>query len=59
MLIERGVIPALNLLLSNGFPLPTIRNIDLVEPKISYHNGHINIATDVKYTGPTKGNFNK
>lgn len=44
------VLPKVNEKLSEGFPLPTIANLRLVNPSVTVNQGHVLIASDVQYS---------
>ena len=48
MLFSRGLIPAINLILAKGIPLPTIPELKLVNPSIIYREGVLLIQSNIK-----------
>jgi hypothetical protein len=52
LIFDKVVIPAINEVLNNGFPLPTIPGLKLVSPTIYFGNEFVSVATDVKYEEP-------
>jgi len=55
-LFQYGVVPAVNVYLKQGFPLPVVPGLTFVNPKIGWGNHFLYVATDVKYQVPA--NFN-
>lgn len=49
MFFARGIIPMLNVVLKEGFTLPTLRELDLINPEIKWGNSFLSISTDVRY----------
>lgn len=49
MFFARGIIPALNIKLREGFTLPTLRELDLVNPEVKWQNSFLSISSDVRY----------
>jgi len=52
MFFSQGLIPAINNVLKQGFPLPTIKGLTFVNPSIGWGSGYLYVATDVTYTPP-------
>jgi lipopolysaccharide-binding protein len=52
MFFSSGIIPAINYYLKQGIPLPTLRDIDLVNPEVRWGTNFLSISTDVKYALP-------
>ncbi|KAL0242813.1 hypothetical protein GEMRC1_005376 [Eukaryota sp. GEM-RC1] len=48
-LCKFGVVPLLNMVLQNGFNIPTFSGIEMLSPQLSHHQGFIAISTDIKY----------
>jgi len=49
-------IPFINEFFKNGFPLPQIPQVQLVNPYLGYGNGFIYVNTDIIYTPTTSAN---
>lgn len=52
-LLADGVVPVINGYLENGFPLPTVPGLTLVNPQIGYGQDFIYVGTDITYTPPS------
>ncbi|XP_044297000.1 BPI fold-containing family C protein [Varanus komodoensis] len=48
-ILRSGVIPAANAKLKEGFPLPLLDKMILVNPAVTVHQGYLLISTDVSY----------
>ena len=48
------IVPFVNQKFSDGIPIPTIPNVQLVNPHIGFHNYYILISSDVRYVGFSK-----
>jgi hypothetical protein len=48
---ERGFIPVVNLLLSEGIPLPTLRYVALTNPQVVWGAKYLAVLTDLDYIG--------
>ncbi|XP_006138037.1 BPI fold-containing family C protein [Pelodiscus sinensis] len=47
--LRNGVIPAANVILKKGFPLPNLDHITLLRPVIKINEGYLLISTDIDY----------
>ncbi|XP_074839947.1 BPI fold-containing family C protein [Carettochelys insculpta] len=47
--LQNGVIPAANVKLKNGFPLPSLDQVTLLRPVIKVNEGYLLISTDIDY----------
>ncbi|XP_053107700.1 BPI fold-containing family C protein [Hemicordylus capensis] len=47
--LQNGVIPAVNAKLKDGFPLPYMDKLSLVEPAVKIHKGYLLISTDISF----------
>eukprot|EP00697_Spironema_sp_BW2_P012238 gnl/Spiro4/2840_TR1392_c0_g3_i1.p1 gnl/Spiro4/2840_TR1392_c0_g3~~gnl/Spiro4/2840_TR1392_c0_g3_i1.p1 ORF type:complete len:375 (+),score=115.45 gnl/Spiro4/2840_TR1392_c0_g3_i1:222-1346(+) len=48
--LVQGVVPALNKFGAKGYPLPVMKDLQLVSPQISFGSGYVAVTSDVKYT---------
>lgn len=48
---ERGFIPIVNLLISEGIPLPTLRYVTLTNPQVVWGAKYLAVLIDLDYTG--------
>ncbi|XP_073325305.1 bactericidal permeability-increasing protein-like [Pagrus major] len=51
MVLNEEVIPALNVQLAKGYPLPALRNMNLLNTRLQILKDNILIGTDVQFTG--------
>jgi len=49
IMFYKGIIPQVNKLLANGFTLPTLDGISLVNPSVGYGDNFIYVNTDFVY----------
>jgi len=46
---EKGIVPLVNIILSQGIVLPTVQGVTFVNPSIGWNEGYLYVSTNVKY----------
>jgi hypothetical protein len=54
LLLKVLVTPAINFVLGQGLPIPTIEGVSLVQPQISFAQGYVLLSTDFDFTPPAR-----
>jgi len=52
LLFTDGIVPAVNLILSAGFKLPTVKGLTFVSPTIGYGDHFLYVSTNIQYIPP-------
>lgn len=50
----KGIVPAANVFLAQGFPLPVVKGLTFKSPKVGWGNRFLYVSTDVNYVPPPK-----
>jgi len=50
VLFQKGIVPFINVILSQGIVLPTVQGLTFVQPTIGWGSGYLYISTNVQYS---------
>jgi len=56
---DKGIVPFINNRAKDGFPIPAIPDVKLINPEISFQEKYLVVSTDVNYVGVKKEEHSK
>ena len=48
---DNGIVPYVNNFVKDGYPIPTIPDLELVNPELTFESKYLVVSTDVRYKG--------